>query len=238
MAQITVRTLLTTALKKAKVIGDHVSAPNATQIIIALDRLNSLTEALSLDNQWNFTREKVSHTVTTGQGSYSIGPTGEIATARPLEILSMTYERDGLVNQIKQISAEDAHTRGQDNNTSSNPCYFSYEPSLPDGQLTIYPAPSTAYTLSILVYPEFTPYALDDTMTLPSGYTPYLENLLGSELASHYNNDIDEQKLYGKAMDLLARIKRQNKPLPKALKLSKGRGQFDIFSRSYSGGSR
>ena len=207
MPQITVRTLLTRSLLKAKVIGAEASTPNASYLRIALDEFNSLTESLALHNLWHYVRNKTAFTVTSSQSTYTVGSAGDIVMPHPYEIKELTYVDSGIRRPIEQKSVAEALTLSQSVDTTGYPQYFTYEPSIPLGELVLYPKPSLGYDITLHTHPSYGLYEFDDVLDLPTGYTPYLEVALGGVLAGFFNNDIDEQKLDAQAESRLNRIK-------------------------------
>ncbi len=232
MPQITVRTLLTKSLLKAKVIGAEASSPNASYLRIALDEFNSLTEALALHNLWHHVRDKTEFTVSSGISSYSVGSAGDIEMSHPYKIKECTYVDSGIRRPIPHKSIAESLGIPQLVETSGCPRYFTYEPSTPNGELTFYPKPSSDFKITLHTNPSYGIYGYDDTLDLPTGYTPFLEVALGGALAGFFNNDVDEGKLNAQAVVQLDKIKGQNIQ-KKTLKFSSTAQQYDINTGSY-----
>ena len=136
-----------------------------------------------------------------GQSVYTIGEdTADITTARPDDIIR-AFVRSGTTDFPVKIIDERSYASFQDkSNGSSMPEYLWYNPTAPNGTITLYRPPSGAYTMfisSLKAFPDNS--GLTDNVFLDLGIPRYLNNPLiynlAVELAPEYGVSAGELQL-------------------------------------------
>lgn len=156
--------------------GEALTPDQAADGLMALNAMLSLwaTEKLMLHKF-----ETVSHTP--AAGSFTIGATGNLVTARPVEILSAFRRTDGVDTPIDVIDRERYEAISAKAHTGSVSLIY-YKPTAPNGTAFIWPV-STGETLFLTLQQPLTAFAtVSDVVSLPDGY----EEALAFNLAVHY----------------------------------------------------
>jgi hypothetical protein len=201
----TARDIITRALQRVGVLTKGES-PSGDEAVDGLTMLNSLLSSWSNDSLLIYARTAESFPLVSGQATYTIGPTGDFNTTRPLQILT-AFTRIGSIDyDISIISDEAFDGITQKNISSSIPDVLVYETSFPLGKIKIYPVP-TAGDLHIRSEKLLTQFpALDTDVELPPGWDRALIYNLALELAGEYGQPADEAT-YLLATNALGKIK-------------------------------
>jgi hypothetical protein len=177
----------------------------------------------SLINEWS-TRRYGIYTVTrealplvAGTGVYSMGPSGDFDTPRPIRVMDW-FVRDSDGNDYTNTEIVD---RGWSNGrgvkgTEAIPYELYYEPSYPLGSLSLYPVPDKAYTLHLDSQKALSQYtALTNVLNLPPEY----ETALKFNLAIDWANALSvepSQVVVSRAGQTLSQLKvLHSAPVPK-----------------------
>jgi len=222
----TVRDLINDSLKEigTLAIGEVASAAEAQDCLRALNQLIQTWQTESLvvyaKNQQIFTYP------TTGQQSYTIGPTGDFVTTRPVRI-DAALNRDSNDNDYWFYVARDFSDYAQlitKKVSAQLQTVLYYDPTYPNGTIYLWPTPSdSTYRLVLWTWTSVTEFAtLDDTISLPPGYERALRTNLAVEIVPRYGRPLNPT-LAQMAMDSKAQIKRTNVTIP-TLKFQTGVG--------------
>lgn len=227
---MTVAKLIEKALKKIGVLSSG-QTPDADQYSDGLDALNDLISFWSSQRLGVYTIANISHTLTVGDGVYTIGSTGDIAETRPFSILSAYLRRNGVDYKVTRRSREYFDSLF-DKDVSGIPEDFYYEPTYPDGTITVYPYPDAADTLYLRVWQPMTEYtATTEEISLPKEYETALVFNLARDIASEYGVAIPNNVAARAAetVDVLKRLHSQ--PVPQ-VRTGLGRKPYNIYTDS------
>jgi hypothetical protein len=156
------------------------------------DYSDGLVLAQRLIDGWNaqrltlFARGRVTNAWTSGQSSRTIGATGNFTSQRPewLDQASVIPAGQTTEYPLTLLTREEYARIPQKALTAEYPQALTYEPTYPNGTLTVYPVPTTAPTL-VLYYPTAITSAvtLDTVLSYPPGYEEALQYQLAKRLA-------------------------------------------------------
>lgn len=147
------------------------------------DNLNNGFLALNaLLNEWSTRRygiykvSKESFSLVKGTAEYSIGPGETFNTTRPIRILdSFIRGSDGTDYEMEEIDRKWYNNKSR-KTTEGIPYELYYEPTFPNGTISIYYAPDEAYTLYMDSEKALAQYtALTNDLSLPPEYETALK---------------------------------------------------------------
>jgi hypothetical protein len=201
----TARDIITRALQRNGILTKGES-PSGDEASDGLTALNDMIASWSNDSLLIYARISESFPLVSGQSSYTIGPSGNFNTTRPLQILT-AFTRIGNIDYEMSIIPEQAFDGiTQKNISSSIPEVMFYQAGFPLGTITIYPVPTTG-TLHIRSEKQLTELSsLDVDVDFPPGWERALIFNLAIEIAGEYGQTVDEAT-YLLAMDSLNKIK-------------------------------
>ena len=196
-------------LLTAKEAGESLTADEETDGLRALNRMLG-----SWSNQGliQYGRTQISHTLTSGDGTYTIGASGDITTTVPVTIES-AFIRDANNNDLEIDLISDAQYASIQlkTTTASYPSWMNYNREFPDGTLSLYPIPNANYTLFLNVIPQMATYSLgSDTVSLPQGYEEAIVYNLAVRLAPQFKLPQAYSEIKAQAVDSLKWIKTVN----------------------------
>jgi hypothetical protein len=179
---------MTTALsivnRAAELIGykDPDDTLSGNEAASFLEALNSMVD------EWNTRRLAIVSTqdvVTSVSASpATIGNGATINTPRPVRISSGFVRIDSIDYPIEWLTGQQFHAISDKATAGSIPCYGHYEPSLPTGSVYLWPAPSGAVSLHLIVETQLSEFAdLATEYDLAPGYRKALAYSLAEELA-------------------------------------------------------
>jgi hypothetical protein len=209
--------LVEPALRRINVLAEGETAP-AAQALEALASLNALIDGYALERLTVYEITRTTWTITSSDGTYTIGTGGDIAVARPVNaemIEHLNYQDTSLSpTQERELThlTEDAYSRiRQKAQTSTLPQYWYYTPGYPLGTIELIPVPTNANLEGVIYHltpiSEFT--TVDDTVTLPPGYRRFLITNLAAELMTEYGKPPDPV-LLRQAETAMNNVKRVN----------------------------
>lgn len=201
MANRTVRDIIDQALSLIGVysIGQTTSNEDTA---LGLTTLQDLITSFNQDSLLIPFETEDTHTLTASQSSYTIGTTGspDISAARPDSITDAFVRSGDTDYKLRIISGKD-YRKISLKSTASIPEYLYYNPTIGNGTIYLYPAPSSNDVLHITSIKTFTePTNLTNDITtvlgIPRDYANALKFILAEELMIHYgsNNDRISQK--------------------------------------------
>lgn len=209
----TVLNLITEALVtvKALAVGE---TPGADMTTDALAKFNDVLEALSIQNLAVFASTATTFPLVQGQAVYTIGPTGGVVAARPPYLATGYITMQGADFNVDLTRTDEEYAGLAVKNTPGVPEWGFYEPTYPNGTLTLWPVPYTASTMTILVNRAFTSAtSLADVFAMPPGYRRMVKLMLACELAVDYPGMSQGEigQLRSDAQAALALVKRNNR---------------------------
>lgn len=231
----TVRDLIEGALREIGVLAEGETA-TAAQAWEGIQRLNRFVERLSLERLTIYQTVRTTFTITSGDGTYSIGAAtgyksppqgGDVHVYRPVfinEVRFIDTSTDPDTEYPLTKLTDDAYAaitlKAQ---TSTFPQAWYYNPTYADGALILWPTPTSSTLQGVLYVPTATtgfgssvPTAssadtiLSTTVSLPDGYEEMLTTNLAMLLCPSYDRQ-PHPVLAQAARDSMAAIKRANR---------------------------
>lgn len=122
----------------------------------------------------------------TGAASYTLGPGGSPARARPIQILSATYVDSGnLEHPVSILTRQQWDAIPNKADTGTYPDCIWYAAEATNGILYAYPRASSG-ALKLDVLTNMQAMTLASTLTLPDGYEAAIVPTLADDLAAQY----------------------------------------------------
>lgn len=170
---------------------DFYNEANGVEFNTAMGALNNLLNEWSAHGFVQWKDERVTHTLSSGTASYTIGSGGDIDTTRPAEIRSIFLRRNNTDYPLEQRDRVDYILEADKQTAQAIPDYFYYEPTSDTlGTITFYPKPDTADTVYIDVRNPLTEYtSLTAALALPPEFENVLVFNLAVDLASEYGRE-------------------------------------------------
>jgi hypothetical protein len=210
--------------------ADPVTGADA---VICLERLNTLLDAWKVQPGYAYAATTISGALGAGVASLTIGPTGDLATTRPVRIeMGTKYTVDGFDYPIRPVTRQDFEEERLKTLQARGPCVVHYNPTLPDGVLHFWPTPSASVTLTVLMQVQLTAFAdLTTDYSLPPGYERALVFTLAEEVGPDFERDVPPtvSKNAANARRLLMRSNHDVPQLDVCLPIGR-HGRFDIIS--------
>jgi len=206
--------------------GETISAADINQAFVTY---NDMVDYLSNQNLACYANTEQSFVLVPGDNQYTIGPSGQIMQARPLEILNnpgavRIIDGNGTVYPVRVIDQFEWNRislgtiAGSNNVTSNFPDVLFYDPQMPNGIINLWPTPSSAYSIyfdSRLPIAEAA--ALNSAVSLPPGYNLMLKTNLAVWLLDYFGAGVDpatQQRIMAAARKTLAEVKIKNTKVP------------------------
>ena len=199
--------LIGRAMRRAGILAAG-ETPAADDVRDVLAILNGILEQWSIDGLSVFVRREI---VFSGNGgaSYTVGPTGDVQTERP-DMIDAAYVRVGGSDYGISLVGDSTFSRIVDKSLSGMPAHVRYWPSLPNGRVDLWPAPTSDYEIHLIVnqaLPSIEQPA--DPLHLAPGYDRALFLTLAVDLCVEYQRSIPTG-LTELMTDAVASIKRNN----------------------------
>lgn len=217
------------SLKKLGVIAQG-ETPGAEESADALRALNSMLDSWSTQGLLVLGTAIEEFTLTSGQGSYTLGTGGDLATTVPVRIDSAFIKLTGNTEQKLKLIDNQKYGEIEVKNVSGIPYRLFIDRNYPLMKLYLDPVPDAAHTLKLHTYRQFTTISsLSTSFSLPRGYERAIEYNLCIELADDYGANVSPN-IYKIASEALSNIKRLNS---KAVEIPVdnfliGPGRYDI----------
>lgn len=229
----TTRDLLTETFQDITILAVGETL-DASQAAIGVAKLVRLFDNWNAERAGVYANRLITYTLTPSLNPHTIGPTAATftVTQRPVTI--------DWANLVISDVRYPLNIRGAQwwaglllPELSTNlPTDLHYEPTWPNGQIYLYPVPTSAYGLELMTRLVLADLALDDDVSLPPGYRDAIILTLGEMLALTYPPAVASPEAAAKAR---ARIYANNDELPPLVTadsgLSTGHGRwFDYRS--------
>jgi hypothetical protein len=219
----TVRDLITAALLDLGALASGES-PTATEAADALRRLNLLLETWRLESLLVYAVDTVTK-VLTGATSYTLGPSGDINTTRPvrLEKAALRLQTDPTLDYpLRILTDEEYEAIALKGLTSTLASCLYMDRAYPLATVFLWPAQASGATLLLYPWHPLTAFAsLDTTVALPPGYELALQTNLSIECVSMFRDCTVTAALAAQATRSKALIKTVN-TTPRYLQMPAG----------------
>ena len=173
----------------------------------AVPAFNAMIKAFQARGMGLWLRDNLSITLVVDQHTYTLGPTGDVTTVRPLRILRCDRKNISTNNEtsMTQLSL-DEYNELPNKHQEGTPVDFFYEPTLSNGTLYLWPQPTSTdvitYTVELVVRTEVEDMDLPtDDLDFPSWFTEAIILNLAYRLAPRHGYPINERYLLRKDAD-------------------------------------
>ena len=188
MASTTAAVMIADALKEILVIGEG-ETPSSEMLSDGLRMLNRICDTLANHNDFAFYASQVQMALT-GQQSFTIGPTGDIVSSRPLLIESAVVDRGSITYPVRTIDVQQYDEVTLKSLAGANTQAIYYEATYPNGTVYCYPL-ATGCTLKMRVLNSTKQFAsLSDQIEMPPGYEDALMLKLAIRSAPGYGKQV------------------------------------------------
>jgi hypothetical protein len=180
--------IINPALRMLGQIGSGES-PTPDESADCLIGINAMLEGWKNDGLLAFAREELTLTLADGDGSYTIGTSGDVNTTRPVLILEAWIVDSNISYPVRQISREEYSAIPDKTTESSWPDKFCYEPTIASslGTILVHPLPNATRTMKLLVRIPVSEFAaVGTTVTLPPGWEEALASNLAIRMAPEF----------------------------------------------------
>jgi hypothetical protein len=213
---ITAATLFTDALSLTNAIGADQTL-TAGETSLCLRKMNDLLENLSLQSLAVYQQVAQTFVTVAGQASYTIGPSGNWNTVRPVRINTPAYSSisagiNTLSVPIVEIAKSQYDIIPLKSQQQVYPNYFVYENAFPLGVVTLWPTPSQVVNVTLEIDTELTAVSSSATvLSFPPGYCHAFTYNLAALLAPIFGKRMaDYADVLMEAKRSLGDIKRAN----------------------------
>lgn len=208
---ITAGELVKSSLKLVGAIGVG-ETPTATELNDGLSALNDLLEIWSIQNLAVYGSADISFNSIANQGTYTIGPTGQWVTDRPVRINDDPFCTVGGVDfPIDIIGQQDYDLIGLKLQGQQIPERMLFINDSPNGRITLWPVPTGVIPITMNIDRVLAVVANTAVvMAFPPGYLLCFKYQLGIMLAPDYGRVVSED-VKEVANSSWAALKRANK---------------------------
>jgi len=175
--------IIKASLRRLLVI-DTGGSPTTAQYTVGLEILNDLIKSwsASLDLVYEDTHESL--TIPAGTQSFSIGPSGDQVTTRPLEIRLASFKTGSNVEYTIKIIDEKTYQSFSNKSNIGQPFRLYYRNTYPNGEINFEYTTDVQYTLLLGSIKQLTRFADGTTeIDLPEHYERALKSNLAIEWA-------------------------------------------------------
>lgn len=206
----TVRDLIRNSLQDINVVGagENLTAEDAVD---CLSRLNTMLASWSADGSVIYNRTTDTLNLSGGVQSYTIGPSGDINTTRPIAITQATITIGGnIVNPVEIWNENVFSTLSYPSLQGGTPYQLFVNNSFPLIQMKFFPVPSGGQVLTLYTMKPLGGLVLNDVLSLPPGYEEAIQTNLSVRVASMYERQASKD-IKDTAHMSLATIKANNR---------------------------
>lgn len=211
-------------------VGETLSAE---EVDAGLTALNAMLSSWRNERLMVYAIQEETLSMVASQSSYTIGPSGDLNTTRPVKIEHAFLRASGVDYPVQIINDREYADIPEKTTDTDIIEKLYYAPSMSTGTLYVWPTPNTANVLHLFTWTPLSEIATSSTtITLPPGYEEMIVFNLAPRLAPEYGVQIS-QEVAGYAVDSMAAIKRINSQPIKAyteLPMFVGRVHHDIYT--------
>ncbi len=194
-------------------IGEEPSADEAADCLTAL---NAMLSSWSNEKLMVYVSTMATLPMVSNQSVYTIGPTGDLVTTRPMSLGQGSYiTYQYITYPLEIIDSTQYSSIPYKAQTAIIPIYGWFSPTYPDATLTIWPVPtSTDVDFVLEMWCALTEFAtLSTDVSLPPGYEDAIAYNLAVRIAPEFNAAISQAAVM-MANSTKRSIKRQNTRVP------------------------
>lgn len=203
--------LIKAAMRQIGVIATG-ETPSAAEAADGLSALNDVLETWNLSRLNVWTDQALVFVTTPNVASYTMGPGGtfSVTPGRPVDVTGVFGSFQGVDYQALPWSYEQYLAAPVKATGALYPQRYCYINDFPLGRLFLWPVPTVALTLNVMVRQQLTAAPnLATPLTYPPGYARALQWSLAAELASQYGVTMTQQQM-AMVTGTMAAIKRAN----------------------------
>jgi len=209
----TAQTIINRALR---LIGQYAAGetPTSEDTDDALTSLNAMLDSWRLEKLMVYAIQDQSLTMVAGTQAYTIGPSGNLDTVRPVRIDGAFMRQSNMDYPVAVIDEAQWFSIPDKTSQSDLVEYAYYNATMSTGTLYVWPIPNNTNVLHLLTWTPFTAFSsAATTVTLPPGYEQALASNLAVFIAPEYGA-VAAPAIAGLAVASKAAIKRINsKPI-------------------------
>lgn len=180
----TALTMITDSLMELGVLAEG-DTPTAAQTDSALRTMNRILALFSNDQSFSPFANHETRALT-GESSFTIGPTGGVATLQPIRIDTATVDRDGITYPVDVVDNQKWDSIVYKLAPGAMTKVVWYEATSPNGILHVWPI-SSGCTLNLRVINLVVTFAnLSTVLTMPLGYEEAIMSMLAVRLSPQY----------------------------------------------------
>jgi hypothetical protein len=161
--------------------------PSPQEIEDGLFALNGIMGSIANSAQMIYARTSDTLNLVSGQATYLVGPSGDLVTDRPVEVLeasTITYQ--GVTYPLTKWTLAD-YQQISVVNTGGIPTGFYAQMNMPDVSITFWPVPSEPMTFNLWSNKQITNFANQtQELNMPPGYDRALAFILAVEMAPEF----------------------------------------------------
>lgn len=206
--------------------------PSATELADGLATFNDMLDSWSNETLYIFAKAIEDFSTVVSQGAYTMGPSGDFNTTRPMGIDGASIVSNANEYPMEDLTLDQWQVVQQKTTQSNIPTKFYQVDTYPLLTLNLWPVPSAVQTVRVYSWKALTQVATaGDTISLPPGYNQALKYNFAILLAPEYGRQIDPM-IEAIATQSKAAIKRKNIK-PRMLGMDEGvrhRRRFNIFT--------
>lgn len=211
----TVLEIITDSLQDAGILASN-ETPNATDGQKAFRLLNRMLDADSTEDLMIYQNVQEVFNLISGQQVYTIGPSGDFNTTRPIDITEI-YMRDTNGNDlpVQLISYEQYADILSKPITATIALSAWYNSGMPLSSIYFWPVPAqTSYRAVVWSWKPLTAFtSLSDSVILPPGYEDYIESNLAVKCCMAFSRPVPSE-LATWAAESKGKLKKLNIDVP------------------------
>lgn len=189
---VTVLQIITDSMQDAGILSSN-ETPNATDAQKAFRLLNRMLDGDSTEDLMVYHNINEVFNLISGQQNYTIGPSGDFNTTRPINITAI-YMRDTNGNDLpcQMLDYQQYADILSKPITATIALSAYYDSGVPLSTITFWPVPAqTSYRAVIWSWKPLTAFtSLSDSVILPPGYEDYIEWNLADRLCPAFGRDV------------------------------------------------
>lgn len=208
----TARDLLTETYQDLTILATGETLSD-TEAAFGLQKLVRLFDNWNAERSGVYANRLTTYTpLTPNLNPHTLGPTGTFTTSqRPVSIEWANLVISGVRYPLNIRGSQWWAALPIPALATDIPSDLHYEPDWPDGSLYLYPVPAAAYGLELLTRIVLAELALDDTVSIPTGYRDAVILTVGEMIAPSYPPAVPSPDLAAKSR---ARIFANNDEIP------------------------